>query len=409
MARFLFVVPPATGHINPSVSLAHHLTERGHQVAWVGYPGKTRPLLPQGGALFALDEGDFARIEAEYTPLSEAARGLQSVVLFWERFMLPLGERMLEGVEEAISRFRPDVVVSDQQALAGAFAARRHSLPWATLVTTAASVLRRPVEDLPLLQEFYQEKLAQAQQRAGLEQLPQADRSPQLVLIFSSPELVGEEDFPVHYQFVGPSISARRQDVPFPWESLQERPRVLISLGTVNGDRGERFYQTAMNALGSAPWQVVLVAPPARLGNAPVPENFLVRDYVPQLALLPKVQAVVCHAGQNTVSEALAHGVPLVVLPIKDDQPVIASQVERAGVGIRLKFGRLRPAELHQAISRVLNEPSYRQAAERVRASFQAAGGAPRAAALLEALLPSPGPATPLGEISSRPEIRALR
>jgi len=389
MARFLFVVPPATGHINPTVSVAHHLTERGHQVAWVGYARKTRPLLPENGALFALDEGDFQRIEAEYTPLSEVARGLESVILFWERFMLPLSATMLAGVEEAIDRFRPDVVVSDQQALAGALSARKRRLPWATLVTTAAGVLNRPVQDLPLLWEFYQDKLACAQKSAGLDVQENGDKSPHLVVVFSSREMVFEEAFPAHYQFVGPSFSARPQTTPFPWERLQDRPRVLISLGTVNADRGQRFYQTALEALGSSPWQVILVAPPARIGEAAVPDNFLVRAYVPQLALLPLVQAVVCHAGQNTVSEALAHGLPLVVLPIKDDQPVIAAQVEQAGVGIRLKFGRLRAADLLQAVLRVLTEPHYRLAAERVQESFARAGGARRAASLLESLLSS--------------------
>jgi len=104
---------------------------------------------------------------------------------------------------------------------------------------------------------------------------------------------------------------------------------------------------------------------------------------LPQLALLPHMQAVVCHGGHNTVCEALAQGLPLVVLPIKDDQPVVAEQVAGAGAGLRLKFGRVRPAELREAVLRVLGDPSFRDAAAKVARSFAAAGGAPRAASLL--------------------------
>jgi MGT family glycosyltransferase len=166
---------------------------------------------------------------------------------------------------------------------------------------------------------------------------------------------------------------------------VKERPRVLVSLGTVNADSGGRFYRVAAEALGGEAMQVILVAPPDLAGR--VPDNFLVRSFVPQLALLSHVDAVVSHGGHNTVCETLAHGLPLVVTPIKDDQPVIAQQVVAAGAGIRLKYGRLTPGQLREAVHRVLEEPSFKTAALRVKASFDAAGGASAAADRLEALL----------------------
>jgi UDP:flavonoid glycosyltransferase YjiC (YdhE family) len=95
---------------------------------------------------------------------------------------------------------------------------------------------------------------------------------------------------------------------------------------------------------------------------------------------------VVCHAGHNTVCEALAHGIPLVVAPIRDDQPIIAQQVVDAGVGVRLKYGRVNSDEIVEALLAVLETPSYRQAALRIQASFQAAGGPSAAADRLESL-----------------------
>ena len=56
MSRFLFVVPPLTGHVNPTVSVGAELEARGHQVAWVGHPGVVKPLLRPGAELFELDD-----------------------------------------------------------------------------------------------------------------------------------------------------------------------------------------------------------------------------------------------------------------------------------------------------------------------------------------------------------------
>jgi UDP:flavonoid glycosyltransferase YjiC (YdhE family) len=108
---------------------------------------------------------------------------------------------------------------------------------------------------------------------------------------------------------------------------------------------------------------------------------------VPQLELLPQLDAVICHAGHNTTCEALAHRVPLVVAPIRDDQPAVASQVTAAGAGIRVKFGRVNAPELREAIVTVLSDPTYRDAAAVIADSFDAAGGAKAAADRLEMLL----------------------
>ncbi len=157
---------------------------------------------------------------------------------------------------------------------------------------------------------------------------------------------------------------------------------MLVSLGSVNVERGARFFDTLKEALGGLPLQVVLVAPP-RFG--PFPDNFLVCPWVPQPAVLPEVDALVSHGGHNTVAEALSAGKPLVVLPITDDQPTVAQQVVESGCGLRLPFARVRAATLRQAVLRVLDEPRFREAAERQRDAFAAAGGTSRAADLLEA------------------------
>jgi MGT family glycosyltransferase len=275
------------------------------------------------------------------------------------------------------------VVAVDQQAVAGALVARGRGLPWATLATTSAGVID-PLAALPEVKRWHRELIAELERGAGLGVSEHAEISPHLVIAFTTEALVGPRaQFPAHYRFVGPSIHDRPETAAFPFSELR-RPCVLVSMGTVNAEASGRFYATTIEALRDEPVQVILVAPPELARDAP--SHFIVRPFVPQLALLPHVDVVVCHGGHNTTCEALAHGVPLVIAPIKDDQPIVADQVVAAGAGLRVKFGRVQAAELRAAIARVRNERAFRTAAARVRESFAAAGGALVAARELEAL-----------------------
>ena len=375
--RFLFVVPPLTGHVNPTVSVARALEASGHEVAWVGHPGKVRPLLPPEARLYALSEQVDASHAEAVQDKAKTARGAAALKFLWEDFLVPLARSMRPGVEAAVDEFAPDVMCCDQQAVAGGLVARRRGLRWATLATTSAGVVD-PLAGLPQVKAWFENLIGELEREADL---PHAgELSPQLVIAFTTPALVPGA-FPAHYKFVGPSIADRPESTEFPFEQLRA-PTVLVSMGTVNAEASGRFYATVIEALRDQPLQVVLVAP----SDIDAPANFIVRRYVPQLALLPRMAAVVCHGGHNTTCEALAHGLPLVIAPIKDDQPIVADQVVAAGAGVRIKFGRVQAPELREAVLRVLGDPKMREAAGRVRESFATAGGAAAAARYLEAL-----------------------
>ncbi|HEY3803595.1 MAG TPA: nucleotide disphospho-sugar-binding domain-containing protein [Kofleriaceae bacterium] len=375
--KFLFVVPPLTGHINPTVSVGRALEARGHEVAWVGHPGKVRPLLPASARLFALSEQVDASHATAVQDRAKTARGAAALKFLWEDFLVPLARSMRPGVEAAVDEFRPDVMCCDQQALAGGLVARKRHLPWATTATTSAGVVD-PLAGLPQVKVWFENLIAELERESDLPH--EGELSPRLVLAFTTHALVPGE-FPAHYRFVGPSLADRPEPTEFPFGELRP-PTILVSMGTVNADASGRFYTTVIEALRDEPCQVVLVAP----SIAGAPASFIVRPYVPQLALLPHMAAVVCHGGHNTTCEALAHGLPLVIAPIKDDQPIVADQVVAAGAGVRVKFGRVQAPELRDAVHRVLRDPALREGAARVRDSFAAAGGAAAAAKYLEAL-----------------------
>ncbi|MGW6983914.1 glycosyltransferase [Streptomyces sp. NPDC054932] len=378
----LFTVPPLAGHVNPTVAVGAELAARGHEVAWTGPAPALARLLPARSRILPAGE----ELGGGYTELHERwrdLRGVGALRFLWEEALVPLARAMVPGVTRAVRTFGPDVLVADQQALAGPLVARRLGVPWVTSASTSAE-LTRPFADFPKVGEWVAGQISGLLAEFGAGPDPQGGTcwdprfSERLVLVFSTPELVGADlDFPPHYAFVGPAFGARPSASGFPWQRLDPaRRRVLVSLGTLNQAAGARFYGAVLGAAERLAGEVqfVLAAPPALLGA--VPDHVLLQESVPQPALLPHLDAVVCHAGHNTVCEALAHGLPLVVAPIRDDQPIVAQQVALAGAGIRVRFGRTRAEELRDALTAVLDDPGPRRAARRIQASLAAAGGA---------------------------------
>jgi MGT family glycosyltransferase len=387
VSRFLFVVPPLVGHTLPTVALGQEMADRGHQVAWAGHAETVGRLLPPGATLIPVAADFGGQTLAQVRHRSLGLRGAAAFRFLWADFLIPLAVSMVPGVTAAMEKFAPDVVVVDQQALAGALVARQRGVPWATTATTSAE-LTDQFATTPLLGTWARQCLTDFQRDLAVSDPIDLRFSDHLVLAFTTATLVGPIcDFPGHYAFVGPAIGARTGAPEFPWDWLDpDRQHILVSLGTVNREVGQRFFATALAAVAplAGRLQVIIVSPPDLIGSAP--DHVMVRGFIPQLDLLPHLDAVVSHAGHNTVCEALAHGVPLVVVPIRDDQPVVAGQVVDAGAGIRVHFGRVGATELRNAITALLEDPSYRAAARRVQASFDTAGGAAAAADHLEKL-----------------------
>lgn len=373
MSRFLVVVPPFTGHVNPVLGVAAELRSRGHAVAWVG----DETVLPGDWPVYGCGR-------APLTPRPPELRGFAALKHLWEQVLAPLAEWMAPTVARAIAEFAPDVVLADQQALAGALIAERAGLVWATSATTS-SELTDPLAAVPKAGQWLAGVIAALRQRLNTPGTTDPRFSPRLVLAFTSAELAGEPAVPV--RFVGP-VPRPVESTEFPWARLDPaRAQVLVTMGTANTDATGRFLRECVAALRTRPGLQAVVADPDHVLSDVEDDDDLVRlPWLPVPALLPHVSAVICHAGHNTVCEALAQAVPLVLAPIRDDQPIIAQQVANAGAGVRLRFTHARAEHIGKALDQILTDPAYATAAVRIRDSFTAAGGAPAAATALENL-----------------------
>ena len=390
MSRFLFVVPPLAGHVNPTVALGSELSSRGHDVAWAGHPSALASLLPRDASFFRTDRALSAEALDAITANAQGLRGAEAFRFLWRDVLIPLGEAMLPEVELAMQQFAPDVLIVDQQAIAGALVARRNRLRWATSATTSSELIDS-FTVFPTFATWLANELRSFQYRVGVseEEAAQGDLrfSEHLVLAFTTTELVGGGPFPGHWLFVGPAMARPQRAPEFPWSWLDPlRHHVLLTLGTINAASGRQFFETAIAAAERLRdrLQMIVVAPDGML--TPEASNVLVLPMVPQLELLPHMDIVICHAGHNTVCETLANGIPLIVAPIRDDQPIVAQQVVDAGAGIRLKYARARSEDIADALLAILDTASYRQSAKQIQTAFREAGGASAAADGLEEL-----------------------
>ncbi|MFB7949488.1 glycosyltransferase [Kitasatospora phosalacinea] len=382
--RFLFVSLPLFGHVNPLAAVSGELLARGHEVLWAGSEAFLRPLLGAGTPIAPIP------LRAHR---GQADRGLAAARSRWDGYIVPHARHTLPGIERAVAAFRPDVLAVDQHAVAGALAAHRAGLPWASLAPTTMELTRPYRTTVPRVEEWIGQRMAAMWRAAGLPGEPPHDLrfSPHLLVGFTGEALTGPLEWPGNAVLVGPALAAREPDPAFPWGWIDPARRlVLVTVGTLSLDLAADFHARVVEALRPLGdrLQAVIAAPDGTVADPPA--HVLVRPRVPVLELMPKLAAVVSHGGLNTVCEALAHGVPLLVAPIKGDQPINAAQVAAAGAGRRVRFAHASPEQLRTELLAVLDDPSHAAAARRVQESFAAAGGAPAAADHLETLLPTP-------------------
>ena len=171
------------------------------------------------------------------------------------------------------------------------------------------------------------------------------------------------------------------------WLARDGRPVVYVSLGSFLSARSDVLAVIAQ-ALRRLDVRVALAtgsAPREALG--PLPQEWLVREFLPQVRLLAGSTVAVTHGGNNSVTEALTAGVPLLVLPLSTDQFAGAAAVERCGVGLCLDPNAATPDDIRGAVEALLDPDGARGAAAELGAALREVPGARRAHAAVSGAL----------------------
>jgi len=389
MPRFLFVTIPEKGHLHPLIGPAQRLQEAGAAVAFYA-PYDLREALARAGLDTFLGPGTPA--PAGHRGEAFAARVADPAWLrAWIRSLLldatPAG---VEPIRAAIRAWRPDVVALDPMVYAAVIAAALEGVPWAALSNSLNpclpddfdSELLATVRGLAVDRDALFARYGLRVDFRGCDAL-----SPRLTVAFATPRLVGRPVPGVH--LVGPSFPAglRGDEVDFPWERLRpERPLVYLSLGSQIYHQ-PTIFRAVIGACAHRPVDLAIaasdLAAPGALG--PLPTNVTAVRYAPQRALLARARAFVTHGGANSVMEAAAAGVPLLVTPLCNDQWHNARFVAEAGVGLALDLRTAPPAALAAALDALLAGEPLREGARALAESYRR-DGAQEAARLLLAL-----------------------
>lgn len=138
------------------------------------------------------------------------------------------------------------------------------------------------------------------------------------------------------------------------WLAASDEPFVYVSFGSFLSVRGDVLGRVvrALEALGLRGALALGSADRAEVGA--LPAGWLVREFLPQVRLLDRATAAVTHGGNNSVTEAVTAGVPMLVLPFSTDQFAGAAALERQGFGVALDPNAATVDELTEALRSVL-------------------------------------------------------
>ncbi|WP_349617030.1 glycosyltransferase [Azotobacter salinestris] len=421
MSHFAVIAPPFAGHFWALEALAERLIMRGHRVTFVQQED-ARVLLRQPQVEFA------ALGQASHPPGS-----LATVIAHAGHPGAPFGLRrviqdMAHGTDmlcregpKLLRALGVEALIADQMEAAGGLLAEYLGLPWVS-VACALPVNREPRLPLPVMPWSYAvspfgEHLNRSSSRvydylmrphgriiakhAEAFGLPPRDSLHQCLSPFAqiSQTLAGfdfpRQEAPAHFHPVGPLRSPNQGAAPLDLPVDPGRPFVFASLGTLQGGRFGLFRRIA-TACRDLDLQLLLAhcgrLDPGQVRALQAAGATWVTDFAPQCAALAQADVTITHAGLNTVLDALVAGTPMLALPIAFDQPAIAARVVYAGAGLRASPLLARCSTLRRLLRRLLDEPAFAERAARIGSEARPAGGAERAADIVEAVLKSGRP-----------------
>lgn len=377
MARVLFINAGSEGHINPTIGVVQELISRGEEVVYFCVEAFRERMEKTGATVRTLDGQRFiqAFISGGRANMLERINGL-----------LHTADVVIPSILEQIQGEQFEYVIHDSMFGCGRMLAQLLQLPNITSCTSfaqseesASAMLERAEIDAATYDRF-NSLMAEVSGKYNVP--PQSPyevfcNPAPLTIVYTTREFQPNgEAFDSSYRFVGPSIVSRLAQGDFDLNAIEGKSVIYISLGTVFNMAAD-FYKLCMEALGNREHTVVMSVgartPISDLGD--IPGNFIVSSYVPQTEVLQHAKVFITHGGMNSAHEGLYYGVPLIVLPLSADQPIIAGQVAHIGAGVRLNMPSLTVDQLREAVDQVLDDASYKQAVATIRESLIASGG----------------------------------
>jgi zeaxanthin glucosyltransferase len=396
------------GHLNSLLALSRRLVARGHRVTFFQKAELEARVREYGLEFSTIGTGpSFAERRYPRSGVADLRYRIKRITDEMDVF--------LRDAPNAISEAGIDALIIDEIALPGPTLAQLLKLPYVFVSTSvphnfgwtvprSLSQCDNPISLFGRLQNALLQvsvfrmrgpvrwKLDQYRQRLGLGPIRDLQKVfPARAHIATLPECL---DFPrlvrpINFYYTGPFVDqSARPSIDFPWDRLDGRPLIYVSLGTARKIQPSIFRMIAEACEGLG-LQVVM-----SLGGRRDPEMFvdlpgnpLVVREAPQLELIKIADIVINHAGINTVLETLMEGKPMIAIPITHDQPALGARLSWLHVAEVIPEKRLSAKALRSAVLRILNDSSYGDAAREIQDKIQAGRGLGLAVEVIERCL----------------------
>lgn len=395
--NFLVASWGGPGHLGPTLTAARQLRAHGHGVRFIAR-ADARETVEAAGFGFATWQR-----QPRFSPIARSSAPLENA--YDDLLFGPAAARGADTLDE-IKRAPTDAVLTDSGLFGSVLAAEAARVPCALLSPT---ISLRPLPGIPpigsglgpprtpaervrveaannrfvAVMNNWLPMLNEARSRLRIAPcnhvLELFDRPARLLIAMSAAFDFPADFLPRNVRYIGPLLDTSDWSRPwiFSWPRGSDRPRALVSFSTTNQDQADALQRT-FNAIGRIRMDAVATLGPALEEHSlHAPANVILLPSAPHDAVMKEVSLVVTHGGHGTVSRALLHGLPLLVMPMGRDQNDIAARVEACGAGLTLA-PTAGETEIGTAISRLIEEPQFRAAARRLGEITTAEVGKPR-------------------------------
>jgi len=330
-------------------------------------------------------------------------------------FIAPTWQALVDGARyvddwlaQTLAEVDPDVVVEDN--VVGFPAILASGRPWVRIVSCNPLEVKDPelpptfsglpLEDRSGWNEFRDEYARQVGELQGsfsefcvergappLEELELIHESSWLNLTIYPDELDYPRARPLGERWRNLGTSVRATDAPWSPPKPDGRALVYLSLGSL-GSADVPLMQRLVSELADTPHRYVVSMGPQH-AEYELAENMVGEPFLPQTSVLPHVDAVITHGGNNTTTECMWFGKPMLVLPVFWDQHDNAQRVDETGYGVRVPTYGFGDGELAAALDRVLADEGLRARCAAAGERLREAPGTTLAAELIEGVATS--------------------
>jgi MGT family glycosyltransferase len=411
----MFWPESAYGPTNQCIGLAAILRDRGHTIVFAAessWAGKLAPLgfveelvdlaEPEPAADGDADAGKFwTDFIAETAPEFR-----KPTVQQLESFVAPTYQALIDGAKyceprlrEIIATHRPDVVVEDNVVLFPALVTS--GAPFVRIVSCSPLEVPGPgvpppfsglPSDDPSRWQAYRDEFDRTHralwadfdawvQAQGADALPELEFMPRanaanLYVYPAEADYLGARPLDASWTRMDSSVRETDGDYEVPAE-VADRPAgsalIYLSLGSLGGADVD-LMRRLVEVLGTTRHRFIVSKGP-QADQITLPANMVGAQMLPQTKVIPQVDLVISHGGNNTTTEALHFGKPLVVLPLFWDQYENAQRVDELGFGVRLDTYSFDDAELTDAVERLLADTALRARLDEMGAAIRGRDG----------------------------------